>query len=793
MNNRSFSRLRSVAFLAAVLAAPAAGALSLLDGNEVTRSSEGIELSGITWAGGDTFYAVNDDNSSNRLYRISVSLGTNGQIAAYSVVSSVKLSGSSDLEGCAYDPASGNVWVSMEGGNASIREYDPETGAMLRTAPIPDVFKNNMRGNFKFEALTISGDGLTMWTANEEALTCDGQISAKPRSTGGTTVRLLKYTRDSVRDNWTAAAQYAYKTYGLNYAYAYQNTQRSGVSGLCALPDGRLLVLEREFSGTDDNSNLSSIWTGISCHFTMAVVLADCSSASDVSTLPSLAQATYTPVSKTDLYNGSTGFANYEGICLGPRNADGSVSLLFISDGGGNSFVPKNIMSKNLSGLDVRTLYVEGAAESEPVGGPYRHVGGSTVTASLPGGGGPYEALLRVRPAWAAATNNASGEGGIASFAIAADDVLRWSALTNANLPMIGCDSFERIAVGTEAGGFPDWTGDGAVAAASYAPPFPAGFPLASETHEQVLAVDGEAVRDYPELPGGPGALLDLMVRVTREREDEDGFVVDIDGRAALLFDAQGRPTLRHAGADGAGSLRTTLSPRLLADGDWIRASFAFDCATDPSGAAWCQVRLDGEPCVTDAGVRSPADPRAPGSWYRTLDGAAAPGRVSRLVLRGSGAVDDVALYDAAGAFEFWKPAATTNGVPCVWLAGQGLPWNPAADADGDTFDDRTEYLVGTDPWNERSGDAFRIVEAGFDGSGRYALRFLGRADRATFDVCTNVDLSAPEGSWGSADGEIVPAGPGTNLWTQAEAPADGESVRFFRVRATLPEDQARP
>ena len=77
----------------------------------------------------------------------------------------------------------------------------------------------------------------------------------------------------------------------------------------------------------------------------------------------------------------------------------------------------------------------------------------------------------------------------------------------------------------------------------------------------------------------------------------------------------------------------------------------------------------------------------------------------------------------------------------------------------------------------------------GAGASGCYALRFLGRADRATFNVCTNVDLSAPEGSWISADGAIVPAGSGTNLWTQAESPADGENGRFFRVRATLPED----
>ena len=653
------------ALAAAVLVPAAAQALGISDGNSVNRTSEGIELSGITWAGGNTYYAVNDTNASNRLYKITIPVNSSGQISSYNCVSSVKLASSSDLEGCAYDPASGNVWVSMEGVNSSIREYNPETGAWLRTAPLPTIYKNNMRGNFKLEALTISGDGLTMWTANEEALTCDGDISTKPRATGGTTVRLQKFTRASVRDNWTAAAQYAYKTYGLNYAYGYNNAQRSGVAGLCALPNGQLLVLEREFSGTDDNSNLDSMLVGARCSFTMAIVLADYSSASDVSTLPSLSQAPYTPVTKTKLYEGNTGYANYEGICLGPRISNDSVSLLLISDGGGNSMVQKRVMSKQLTGIDVRTLFIEGAANSEPIGGPYRYVSGSTVSAMLLGAGNPYEADLRIYPSWNAAANNAQGTGSQASFTITADDTLRWSTTTNSSLPLLGVDSFERIVVGTEAGELPGWTGDGEVAAASYDPALPPGFPLQGETHSQVLVVDGEAVRDYATVPGD-GAMVDVMLRVTRETVDSP--VEDAEGQVAIFFNEDGHPTLQHLSADGAVRLRTPLSARVFANNDWVRASLKFDYATGPSGAAWCQVMIDGEPCVTDGGVQSPSNSVPPGSWYRTLDGGAT-GKVGSLAFLGTGAVDDVALYEvsdhAVGAFEFDASAGiATNGVP---------------------------------------------------------------------------------------------------------------------------------
>ena len=701
----------AIAALCAAFTASHADALSITNGNEVTRSSEGIELSGITWAGGNTYYAVNDTNASNRLYKITFSVNSSGQVSSYNNVSSVTLASSSDLEGCAYDPASGNVWVSMEGNNSSIREYNPETGAWLRTAPLPVIYKNNMRGNFKLEALTISGDGLTMWTANEEALTCDGGISAKPRDTGGTTVRLLKLTRASVRDNWTPAAQYAYKTYGLNYAYGYNNAQRSGVAGLCALPNGQLLVLEREFSGTDDNSNLSSIWVGMDSSFTMAIVLADYSSASDVSTLPSLSQSTYTPVTKTKLFEKDTGYANYEGICLGPRISNDTVSLLLISDGGGNSMVKKTVMSKKLTGIDVRTLYIEGAANSEPIGGPYRHVGGTTVSASLSGAGNPYEANLCVHPSWTATANNAQGDGSYASFAIAADDTLRWSTTTNTSLPLLAADSFERIPVATEADGLDGWNGEGWVVATNYTPALPPGYPLTNEVHTQVLMVDGDVERTY-DTSIAKGVVLDTMVCATLPSVDSP--IVDVeDGVVAFHFDEDGYPILQHGSADGLTHMRTRLSNQRFANGNWLRLTLTL---SNVGTQTWCQVRINGSTCVSANAYRSPADTAMVGtygSWFRAIADKD-PAEISSLLLKGTGAVDDVALYTASGLPEFDNNGnATTNSVSYQWLYDNGLPFDTELDVDGDGFESSQEWRNGTnptDPWNKSDNPRSRKI-----------------------------------------------------------------------------------
>ena len=698
------------ALCAALLAATRVEALSISKGSETSRStsSGGEQISGITWAGGNLYYAVNDDDG--KIFPITITVNSSsGEISANTVGTGVSLSGADNLEGCAYDPATGNVWVSTESGTPAIIEYNPTTGAKGRTVNLPPIFKNFCRGNFKLEALTISGDGLTMWTANEESLSCDGPISTTPRATGGTTVRLLKLTRASVRDNWTPAAQYAYKTYGLNTPKAYHNAQRSGVSGLCALPNGQLLVLERECSGASADADPDSFLTGMLTSMTMAICVADYSSASDVSTLPSLESATYTPVTKTELFNASTSMANYEGICLGPRNSDGSTALLFVSDGG--SGASSKIMSKKLSGMSIWTMAFNGPPGCNPSGSPYRYVDGTTVSATLPGAGNPYEANLCVHPSWTATANNAQGDGSYASFAISADDTLRWSTTTNTSLPLLAADSFERIPVATEADGLDGWNGEGWVVATNYTPALPPGYPLTNEVHTQVLMVDGDVERTY-DTSIAKGVVLDTMVCATLPSVDSP--IVDVeDGVVAFHFDEEGYPILQHSSADGLTHMRTRLCNQKFANGNWLRLTLTL---SNVGTQTWCQVRINGSTCVSANAYRSPADTvmvGTYGSWFRAIADKD-PAEISSLLLKGTGAVDDVALYTASGLPEFDNNGnATTNSVPYQWLYDNGLPFDTELDVDGDGFKSSQEWRNGanpTDPWDKSDNPKSRTI-----------------------------------------------------------------------------------
>ena len=313
-------RLLPALALAAALAGTSSAALTISDGASAIHSASN-ELSGITWAGGDLYYAV--DDRENALYRLNLTIGDNGSISC-SLGESVRLRHSHDTEGCAWDPCCGTVWVAMERTQTPIREYDPATGAALRSAPLPALMVESRRLNYGLEALTISRDGMEMWTCNEEALTVDG-----PRSTvsAGSVVRLTRFTREVPGGDWKLDGQWAYQTEPLRHDSSLASSPRSGVAGLCALPDGTLLVLEREFSGASISS---------------AIFAVDFGGAADISQMPSLEGAVFSKVGKKCLWRRGSRISvrsrpsllNYEGICLGPGLGEDADALVIIADAG---------------------------------------------------------------------------------------------------------------------------------------------------------------------------------------------------------------------------------------------------------------------------------------------------------------------------------------------------------------------------------------------------------------------------------------------------------------------------
>lgn len=271
---------------------------------EFVRPRVPEELSGITYVDGDSYYAVSDDGSGIWPMQIGLDRAT-GVITNCVMGRNVRVG--KDNEGIAWNPQNRTVFVTDEASHA-ISEINPETGQLVAEVRLPE-HQRKRRNNRGLESLTLSPGGEFLWTANEEALAGDGDRSSEQK---GTVVRLTRFRRQG-DTTWTHDGEWAY----LTDAIGGGNTRRmrSGVSDLCVLEDGTLLVLERELSrkGVDPSYRAR-----------LYAVRPTREGSIDVER----------PIAKKLLFGADTGTANYEGVCLGPVLDNGDRTLVMVSDGG---------------------------------------------------------------------------------------------------------------------------------------------------------------------------------------------------------------------------------------------------------------------------------------------------------------------------------------------------------------------------------------------------------------------------------------------------------------------------
>ena len=748
---------------------------------------------GITYLGGDQYYVVRDHNDDNvaELYPLTITTNpSTGAISYFNFGPPISLIGNGDTEGVAYDPATGYIWVSDES-TPTIKEYLPSMGTYAnRAVTLPTLQRTHKRSNKSLEALTISGDGLTMWSSNEEALTCDGEIAS---ASSGTTVRLMKFTRPTVRDVFTHVGEWAYTTKkcaGSTYA-------QNGVPGLCALPDGSLLVLERETSTS--TYGRCEVYRIPESEFTPA---------KDVSNITALTNASYSVVSKGNpLISFQSGDMSnmiiYEGICLGPRLSDGSQAIYLISDGGVSktvlfftAYTVSRLCALKLSGLDVHTVDFAPPAEgtSSIVGSNYRYLNGATVNVALEGVQTPPTAYTNNNETltdvtWTAGGQSpASGNGASATFTVSGDGTFAWAwSQSAAASPIVANDSFEAYAAGTQGGDIPGWSGEDAeVVAMSYTST--AGYPMAREEHTKVLNVDGDNLtRTYPEVVTNAPQTLEFMLAVRRAPTGSELVTPQTDDKIVIVCDSDGRMQVNCKKPDGTTGW-VELSSTQYANDDWIRVTLTFDYASNGDGRAFVQIKLDGTACTT--GVASPADPTtAGGGWYE-LRKVGEKRCVSSLVASGTCKLDDVILSVEDGQME----PAYIDGVPVVWLDALGLGRDPSQTFSndgaytnlaargytlGDAFDAGID-LTKDEPFQLTD---IRLVEVPGSEGKHIQLTFNGvRDDKALADVYHVYYAETLGGEEAPVEGTYTP-GDGQTIWVST-SPVNADKG-FYRVTAT--------
>lgn len=803
----------AVIFAAAVAAITTSSeaAWSAAMGSKSTRSgSFAKSLSSITWAGGTTYYGVGDDADAGegRIYRFTGNV-TGGTAISISGISSVALEKVYDVEGCAYDHGNGTIWIANEvesatygAGRNEISEYNVTTGKRTgRQAVLPSWFNSATVGNYGLESLSIAPDGLTLWTANEEALTCDDTRSSYSK---GTVCRLVKFTRATIYDDWELTAMYAYRTEKWSQQYGYGGTGRRGISDLEALPDGSLLIMERECSTDSDGTDF---WAklGLALYYGLYVVTPEqMAAAGNILDNHSLKTTSgWNVVGKSAIVsnNYSDSLCNYEGLCCGmivPNT--GNSSILLCSDAGdGNSTAA--LKPGYLGGYAVRDLKIN--QPSEGLSSPAnlaRYTNGTQVVVQLLDIGTEPTAYTNdgARVATTCSyqsvitTNTAairtSNSGATARWRIWYDETLTWTVNTvELTSDIKDHDSFETYAAGTTPGSMAGWSGEGEVVTLAYVPPTPPGYPLTREDHTKVFSADN-ATRTVAGTTTA-ATKFDMMVQVlkptvalTTEESGSSVFTVSVD--------RDGRFYLFARDADwNAKWIR--LSDKVYSNGEWVRVEADIKYIQGGSLVGYVAVKLNGSICPTEDGYLEAGGNVQGGAWHR-LNGSRAVASFQALGTK----LDDYVYAKDAFAVEASGTQQTEDGIDFAWLDRQELPRDSEEAKTWLTERNRMcGYGTVSDLFksgvNPEDNEPLQVTHIELGEDGKVYLEFNGykgeqpengyRVIRATkLDFSDGVPLRRSEGSF-EADIE--------NWETSWEGDTTERTKAFYRIEAVPTEN----
>lgn len=259
--------------------------------------------SGITCVGNATYLLVSDKHSGWFTATLE-----NGRLLFRAAVESPQ--SPSDQEAIAYFPPANTVFVAAES-TQRIQEYTLDGKLTGRELNIPQKFScDSIYGNYGFESLSYNARTHRFWTVTEHTLKADGEKSL-PSNSVPCKLRLLEFD-----DELNPVGEYVYET---DVPKARKNPAQYafGVSELLALDDGSVLVLEREF-----HVARKYLGSWVRCKIYRY--------------RPQEGTKTLVARVTTRLNAVRRNLANYEGMCLGPKNARGRQSLFLIADSQNN-------------------------------------------------------------------------------------------------------------------------------------------------------------------------------------------------------------------------------------------------------------------------------------------------------------------------------------------------------------------------------------------------------------------------------------------------------------------------
>lgn len=263
------------------------------------------QYSGIAHVSEDVYAVVHDKSQGGGLHFFTLHFLEDGSIGTVTAFEADAGGGAGkDNEDVVYVPETGTLFVAAES-DQSIREYTLDGRESGRKLRIPAALAA-CRANAGFEALAYR-DGL-FWTTTEAPLPAE----KRPRMHRLQSFRLSDL--QAGKHYWYQAQEPTVPEDEAGRAQAYV----SGISAMTVLPDGRLVVLEREVYVPR-----GSIWEMMQAFTLTRLFLVD-----PLHDKSQVLQKTLL----TSFYTSFLNLANFEGMCLGPVLADGRQTLLLLAD-----------------------------------------------------------------------------------------------------------------------------------------------------------------------------------------------------------------------------------------------------------------------------------------------------------------------------------------------------------------------------------------------------------------------------------------------------------------------------
>ncbi|MBM6993225.1 MAG: esterase-like activity of phytase family protein [Prevotella sp.] len=249
------------------------------------------DYSGIAWLGNNHYAVVSDKEKEDGFFIWEI----NTDSVSGEILSARNLGFHSsgfpnrDDEDIVYVPSTDKLWITGEADNR-IMEYNREGMRTPREVQLPERF-HHLPPNRGLEALSYNAQTQSLWTCNESDTIYIQQFDSLLQP-----VHTYLYHLDAPQAD-AAQAQY----------YAH------GIGTICALDDGSILLLEREFYVPH-----AKIGAFVHCKLYQFA--------------PDEGQKVLKKEWRTSLTLFGRSLANYEGSCLGPTLADGSRVMILVAD-----------------------------------------------------------------------------------------------------------------------------------------------------------------------------------------------------------------------------------------------------------------------------------------------------------------------------------------------------------------------------------------------------------------------------------------------------------------------------